>query len=157
MTRSRLAAVAALSLMVLPVTAVGGEAPGDDIDAEASCKTLHTDKRDFEKTTVEVMRRRRGAARRAGAAAVVPVKGAKVITKLKDLTTEDGSNNVVDRKDTDRTNDNGIAKTKHEFNSFGNYRLKAIVKIDGDVVATDTVKFGVFDRESGKCEPPQPT
>ena len=91
--------------------------------------------------------------RRGSAAAFVPVQGAKVVTKLKDLTTEDG-NNVLDAKDSDRTNDNGVAKTSHPFNNFGNYKVTAKLKVDGEVVATDTVEFGVSDRVSGKCGPP---
>ena len=155
MTRSRVAATAALSLVVLPVTAVGGEAPGDDYRSSTSCKTRHTETRDKAKARTEVRRRRRGAGRRGGAAALVPVANATVITRLRDLTTEDG-NNVLDAKDTDKTNDDGIAKTSHEFNNFGNYRLKVTVKVDGDVVATDSIEFGVADRESGKCDPPLP-
>ena len=35
------------------------------------------------------------------------------------------------------TNENGVAKTKHEFNNFGNYRFTVKVKVDGEVVDTD--------------------
>ena len=47
-----------------------------------------------------------------------------------------------------------MAKTKHEFNNFGNYRMTFKVKVNGDVVAEDAIDFGVSDRVSGKCDPP---
>jgi hypothetical protein len=137
------------------VLAPVGEAQKDETyRSTTSCKTKHKTSKDFAKFRTEVVRR--GApGRRGGAAAVVPVQGAKVITKLRDLTLSDGDD-VVTRKDVDRTNDNGVAKTKHEFKAFGNYYATVKVKVDGDVVATDTIDFGVGDRESGPCEPPIP-
>ena len=81
--------------------------------------------------------------------------GAKVVTKLKDMTLSDG-NDVVDAKDTDKTNDDGVAKTKVEFDAFGNYQATSKVKVNGEVVAQDMVDFGVKDRESGACDPPIP-
>jgi hypothetical protein len=116
--------------------------------------------RDFAKIRTEVRRRTRGGGhtkgpgRRAVAAAPIePAAGVKVVTKLKDLTTSDG-NDVVDAKDVDKTDDDGVAKTKVEFDNFGNYRAVSKAKVDGEVVAEDTVDFGVPDRESGKCDPP---
>jgi hypothetical protein len=163
MTRYRLAAVAALSIVALLVTTTGGEAQRGNAAGESMyraamrCKTAQRTARDFVKATFELFRLVRGGGNReAGAARLVPVDGAKVITKLKDLTTSDGNDNVVDGKDTDKTNDDGVAKTKLEFDAFGNYRLKGKAKVDGDVVAVETIDFGVADRESGKCDPPLP-
>jgi hypothetical protein len=156
MTTARVAATAALSISVLLITTTGGEAQRPDTyRAQTGCKTKHTTTRDFAKGRTEVRRLgdRPGDRRPAGVAALVPVEGAKVITKLIDLTLSNGDN-VLDRKDVDRTNDNGVAKTKHEFNDFGNYQMKFKVKVDGNVVAEDTIDFGVADRESGKCDPP---
>lgn len=166
MTRFRFAAIAALSTASLLVTATGGQAQREDTyRANTICKTRHTDGaraagepqggRDFVIGITDVEKLQRGPGRRRGAAAFVPVQGAKVINKLKDLTTSNGDN-VVDGKEVDRTNDNGRAKNKLEFDNFGNYRLKTKVKLDGDVVATDTVNFGVADRESGRCDPLTP-
>ena len=156
MTRFHLAAAAALSILVLPVAALGGEAPGDDYRSNTKCKTRHTTTRDFAKFKTTLLRREaRGDSRRAGAAAFVPVEGAKVITKLIDLSLANGDN-VVDRKKKKLTNAKGIAKTKHEFNDFGNYQARVKVKVDGNVVATDQIDFGVRDRESGPCDPPIP-
>jgi hypothetical protein len=159
MTRFRLAAIAALSTASLLVATTGGEAAKQDTyKAQLSCKTKHTDGgaraaqmgSDFFILRILVWQVLGGGG--AGAARQVPADGVKVITKVKDLSDE-GGNNVLDAKEVDRTNDDGVAKTRHEFNNFGNYRTKAIVKVDGEVVATDVVRAGVFDRESGKCEP----
>ena len=116
-------------------------------------KTKHTMTRDFAKGRGELMRMTHPGGRRGGAAALVPVEGAKMITKLLDLTLSNG-NNVLDRKKSDLTNSKGVAKTKHEFNNFGNYRMTFKVKVNGDVVAEDAIDFGVSDRVSGKCDPP---
>jgi hypothetical protein len=161
MTRFRLAAIAALTIPALLVTATVGQAQrGETYRARTTCKTKHTETRDFAKLKTEVNKVDRPGGddkggKRGTAAAVVPVVGAKVITKLIDLSLTNG-NNVVDRKRVKLTNDNGIAKTKHEFNALGNYQAKIKVKVDGDVVAEDTIDFGVGDRESGPCEPPIP-
>ena len=161
MTRSRLAAVAALSTVALLVTTTGGEAQkgnaaGEDMyRMSMRCKTAQRTARDFVKATITLLRLEKGGGRReARAARLVPVDGAKTIAKLKDLTTTDGNNNVVDGKDSDKTNDDGVAKTKLEFDAFGNYRLTGKAKVDGDTVAVDTIDFGVQDRESGTCDPP---
>ena len=162
MTRSRFAATAALTIPALLVTATVGQAQRDDsYRARTTCKTKHTETRDFAKLKTEVNKVDRpgpgggggkGGKPRGTAAAVVPVEGAKVITKLIDLTPP---NNVVgDAKKIKLTNENGVAKTKHEFNAFGNYRATVKVKVDGEVVAEDTIDFGVDDRESGPCGPP---
>ena len=158
MTRLRLAATAALSITALLVATSGGEAQRGDRDRgearyrlSASCKTAQRTERDFVKVTSSVdIFDRPGPGR---AARFVPADNVKVVTKLKDLTTQDG-NDVVDGKDTDKTNDGGVAKTKLEFDNFGNYRVTAKAKVDGEVVADDTIKFGVADRESGACDPP---
>jgi hypothetical protein len=158
MTRFRLAAIAAIALGALFIATAGGEAEQGNVaqsqyDLEVECdKTVHTDKTDDARMKAVAKKRRRGGGRRGGASALVPVKGAKVVTKMRDLTTDDG-NNVIEAKDSDRTNDNGVAKTSHEFNNFGNYKVKAKLKVDGDVVATDTDEFGVYDRETGACGP----
>lgn len=154
MSRFRLAAVAAFSISVLLVPATGGEAAKQaPYRFQASCKTKHTMTRDFAKGRGELMQLSHRGGRRGGAAALEPVKGAKMITKLIDLTASNG-NNVLDRKKSDLTNKNGVAKTKHEFNNFGNYRMTFKVKVDGDVVAQDAIDFGVSDRVSGRCDPP---
>ena len=162
MTSFRLAAIAALATTSLLVTATGGEAQREDTyKATLSCKEKHTDGgggaraaqgMDFFLLRVLVIQQLFGGGH-GNAARTEPADNVKVITKVKDLTTDDG-NNVLDAKETDRTNDNGVAKTRHEFNNFGNYRAKAIVKVDGDTVATDVVKVGVSDRVDGKCGPP---
>ena len=155
MTRFRLAAVAALCIPALLVTvpaAPGGEAPRDTYRSDTDCTTRHRGDRDKAKFKSKVQKVQRGPGRRGTAAALVPVQGAKVITRMTDLVTADG-NNVLDAKDSDLTNDNGVAKTAHPFNNFGNYEVKVKVKVDGDVVATDEFRFGVFDRESGECAP----
>jgi hypothetical protein len=159
MPRYRVAAVAALTIPALLVPATGGEAQKEDTyRAQLTCKTRHTDAggaraaqmgADYFILRVLVWQILGGG---ASAARQVPADGVKVITKVRDLTTEDG-NNVLDAKETDRTNDDGVAKNRHEFNNFGNYRAKATVKVDGDVVATDSLEAGVYDRESGRCEP----
>jgi hypothetical protein len=154
MTRLRLAAPTVLSICVLLVTATGGEAAKQTYRFQASCKTRHTMTRDFAKGRGELMRVTHTGGRRGGAAALVPVEGAKMITKLVDLTLSDGNNNVVDRKKSDLTNAKGVAKTKHEFDAFGNYRMTFKVKVNGNVVADDAIDFGVSDRVSGKCDPP---
>jgi hypothetical protein len=170
MTRSRLAAVAALSIVVLPVAALGGEAPADDYRSKTTCKTRHTMTRDFAKLRTKLLEREApGDSRRAGAAAFVPVEGAKVITRLIDLTMSNGES-VVDRKKNETTiahsdramkltNARGVAKTKHEFTKggfkyFGDFRARVKVKVDGDVVARDAIDFGVPDRVDGRCDPP---
>jgi hypothetical protein len=152
MTRSRLAAVAALAIAALLVTATGGEAAKQRDKLRTFCGTKHGMTRDWVMGKA-VYEREQDAERRASASRFVPVENAKVITKLKDLTASNGDN-VVDGKDVDRTNDDGVAKTKLEFDNFGNYRLKFTVKIDGDVVATDAIDFGVSDRVNGACDPP---
>jgi hypothetical protein len=153
MSRSRLAAIAALCIPVLPVTAMGGEAPPDRYSSKTGCKTRHTTTRDFVKLRTEVRRVERPSRDRADAAAFVPVEGAKVITRLTDLNLADG-NNVLTPKRKKLTNENGVARTRHEFNDFGSYQVNVKVKVDGNVVATDEFKFGVSDRVSGKCDPP---
>jgi len=161
MTRFRLAAVAALSIPALLVTTSVGQAQRDAMyRSTTTCKTKHRENRDFAKFKTVVKsgdRDREGKPPRRGtAAAFVPVKGAKVITKLVDLTPSNGNNVVGKAKQKDLTNKHGIAKTKHEFNNFGNYRATVKVKVDGDVVAKDAIDFGVADRESGRCDPPLP-
>jgi hypothetical protein len=154
MTRFRFAAVAALAIPALLVTTTGGEAAKPaSFRAQTSCKTKHTMTRDFAKGRGELAEVTRPGTRRGGAAALVPVKGAKMITKLIDLTLSNG-NNVIDRKKKALTNKDGVAKTKHEFNNFGNYRMTFKFKVDGEVVAEDAIDFGVSDRVSGKCDPP---
>jgi len=161
MTRSRLAATAALSMVALLVTTTGGEAqkpprgpggPGADrYTVAATCKTAQRTARDFAKIRSLVRHVARG---RASASAIVPADGVKVVTKLIDLNTADGNNVVKPAKKSDLTNDDGIAKTKHEFDNFGNYQVNVKVKVDGETVADDTLRFGVADRESGPCDPP---
>ena len=153
MTHHRISALAALSLVALLATAAVGEAQREPVyRADASCKTRHPGSRDFAKITTEV--RRQVLPVRGGSAALRPAPGVKVITKLIDRTPQNGNNVVGKARKSDLTNDNGVAKTKHEFNNFGNYRVKVKVKTGGDVVATDTIDFGVADREGGKCGPP---
>jgi hypothetical protein len=156
MTRLHLAAIAALCASALLVSASIGEAQGEDrYRADASCKTRHPGDRDFAKIRTEVQRQGRGGPdRRAGAAVFLPAAGVKVITKLVDLTPQNGNNVVGKAKKSDMTNADGVAKTRHEFNNFGNYRVKVKVKTGGEVVATDEIEFGVADREGGKCEAP---
>ena len=161
MTRFRLAALAALSLPVLLLMSSGGEAQTEDVTytAHSTCNTAQKTDRDFAKIRTEVRKRTKGGAhdkgpgRRGAAAATLPAGGVKVVTKLKDMTLSDG-NDVVDAKDSDKTDADGLAKTKVEFDAFGNYRATSKVKVDGEVVAQDTVDFGVPDRESGKCDAP---
>jgi len=151
MSRFRLAAVAALSVVALLVTTTGGEAakePRYDFDI-TKCSLNQLSMHDY--AIVKALLRKLVFGGQA--AAFTPVENAKVITKLVDKTPDNG-NNVVDAKDADRTNDNGVAKTKVEFNNFGNYRAIAKAKVDGEVVAKDTVDFGVSDRDGGKCDPP---
>ena len=161
MTRFRLAVIAALSSLALLVATTGGEAQKGnnagtgDFRVQMACKTAQRTARDFAKITTRVFAVVRGGRREARATRLVPVDNTKVVTKLRDLTREDG-NDVVDAKDVDRTNDDGIAKTKVEFDAFGNYRAISKAKIDGQVVGADSIKFGVADRESGKCDPPLP-
>jgi hypothetical protein len=159
MTCSRLAAAAALTIPALLVTATVGHAQRDETyRVRTTCKTKHTETRDFAKLKTEVNKVDRPGdgkggkgGKRGTAAAVVPVVGAKVITKLIDIS---GPDNVVGKaKKSKLTNDNGIAKTKHEFNALGNYRVTIKVKVDGDVVSEDARDFGVGDRENGPCEP----
>jgi hypothetical protein len=154
MTRSRLAAVAALSipaLLIAAPAAPGGEAPTDGFQVDiVGCVTDQDSDQDFVDVKSKVRRKRMTYGGRA--AALVPVKGAKVVTKLKDLVQDDGDN-VVDAKDADKTNKKGVAKTQHEFNNFGNYKVIAVAKLGGVVIARDTRKFGVGDRESGACDP----
>jgi hypothetical protein len=68
----------------------------------------------------------------------------------------ENGNNVVDAKDSARTNSDGVALLQHEFNNFGNYRIRLEALDDGRVVARKTINFGVSDRESGKCDRPLP-
>jgi hypothetical protein len=156
MTRFRLAAIAALSALALLVTTTGGEAQKGnaagtgDFRVRMTCKTAQRTARDFAKITTRVYAVE-GAGRRRER--LFPVEATKVVTKLRDLTRKDG-NDVVDGKDADKTNDNGVAKTKLEFDGFGNYRAISKAKIDGQVVGADAVKFGVEDDESGKCDKP---
>jgi len=156
MTRLRLAAAAAISIASLLVAASIGEAQRDDrYRSQTGCKTKHTMTRDFAKLKTEVSQiTRPGPTRRAGAAAVVPADGVKVITKLIDMTPENGNNVVAPAKIKKTTNDNGIARARHEFNNFGNYKFTVKVKVDGEVVATDERTFGVSDRVDGPCGPP---
>ena len=153
MTRYRLAALAALSLGALLATASIGEAQRETFRANTTCKTAQRTAKDFAKFKTKVDQLQRGPGRRGSAAAFVPADGVKVVVKLTDQTPQNG-NNIVDGKDSDLTNDNGIAKTKLEFNNFGNYKAVVKVKTGGDVVDKDTIKFGVADRESGKCDAP---
>jgi hypothetical protein len=153
MTRFRLAATAAISLVALLVATTGGEAARDAERAKTSCKQISDGMYDYGdfKTTAEEFQRDDDD--RASAAAYVPLAGAKVIVKLTDRTPENG-NNVLDAKDTDRTNKNGVAKNRVEFNNFGNYRATITTKSDGEVVDKDTIDFGISDRVTGKCGPP---
>lgn len=61
---------------------------------------------------------------------------------------------MVRGRDSARTNRDGVAVLEHEFNNFGNYRIRLRAFDDGEVVARKTINFGVSDRESGKCDPP---
>jgi hypothetical protein len=159
MTRSRLAAIAALSIFALLVTTTGGEAQrgnaagSGDFRVRMTCKTAQRTARDFAKITTKVFAVVPGGGRQASAARLFPVENTKVVTKLRDLTRENG-NDVVDGKDADRTNEDGVAKTKLEFDGKSNYRAVSKAKIDGQVVGADSIKFGVADDESGKCDPP---
>jgi hypothetical protein len=154
MTRLRLAALAAFSLVALLATASIGEAQRQGAyRANTTCKTAQRTAKDYAKFKTEVAQFQRGPGRRGSAAAFVPAVGVKVVVTLKDQTPQNG-NNIVDGKDSDLTNDNGVAKTKLEFDNFGNYRAIVKVKTGGEVVDKDTVDFGVADRESGKCEAP---
>jgi hypothetical protein len=158
MTRHRLAALAALSFPVLLAIAPIGQAQEERYSSDTTCKTAQRTAKDYAKFKTEVKRFERGGpprgpGRRGSAAAFVPAAGVKVVVKLTDQTPQNG-NNIVDGKDSDLTNDNGIAKTKLEFNNFGNYRAKVKVKAGGEVVDEQTINFGVADRESGKCDAP---
>jgi len=157
MTRFRLAALAALSIVALFMIASVGEAARETrYRSTTGCKTKHTMTRDFAKFRTEVSAiapPTRGPGRRGAAAAVQPVEGAKVITKLFDETPQNGDN-VLTFKRKKLTNEKGVAKTKHEFNNFGNYRFTVKVKVDGEVVDTYERTFGVSDRVSGPCGPP---
>ena len=143
MTRFRLAAIAALSLVALLVTATGGEAqrpprghrgrPTERGTPKTTCKTAQGGAGDFAKIKSEVARLHRPRPPRARRRRFVPVEDVKVVVKLKDKTPQNG-NNVVDAKDSDLTNDNGVAKTKVEFDNFGNYRVIVKVKVGGEVV-----------------------
>jgi hypothetical protein len=153
MTRLRLAAIAALSLVALLATTTGGEAQGQgDVDAQGSCDERHPGNKDFFDSTVKAKKQQRRGG--AGAAAFRPLVGAKVIVKLVDLTSQNGNNVVGKARKSDRTNADGIAKTTHQFDNFGNYRLKIKVKSGGEVVARDRIDVGVSDRVDGKCGPP---
>ena len=159
MTRIRLAAIAALTTLALLVTTTGGEAQRAN-DAGTgmfrvvmACKTAQRTARDFAKIVTKVFAQVQGEGGQAHATRLFPVEGSKVVTKLRDLSRDDG-NDVVDPKDTDRTNEDGVARTKVEFDNFGNYRVTSKAKIDGQVIGGDSMKFGVADRESGKCDPP---
>ena len=156
MTRLRLAALAALTVLSLSVMASVGQAARElRYRSQTGCKTKYTTTRSFAKLKTEVTSigpPTRGPGRRGAAAAVQPVEGAKVITKLFDETPPDGNVLTFKRKKT--TNENGVARTKHEFNNAGNYRFTVKVKVDGEVVATDERTFGVSDRVNGDCGPP---
>jgi hypothetical protein len=153
MTRSRLAATAALSITAVLVPTTGGEAgTGTIYRADGQCTEEHTMTRDFFHTKVKVEKNvPRGSAQ---AAAFRPAAGVKVIVKLIDLTPQNGDNVVGKARKSDKTNDKGIAKTTHEFNNFGNYRLKIKAKTGGEVVAKDRIDVGVDDRVDGPCGPP---
>ena len=149
MTRSRIAATAALSISVVLLPTTGGEAgTGPVYRAEGSCTKEHTMTRDFFHTKVKVERNV------ASASAFRPAPGVKVIVKLIDLTLQNGDNVVGKARKKDTTNDKGVAKTTHEFNNFGNYRLKIKAKTGGEVVAKDRIDVGVSDRTDGPCGPP---
>jgi hypothetical protein len=111
--------------------------------------------RDFAKFKTEVAAQEavRRSGRRAHASVFLPVEGAKVITKLFDETPQNGDN-VLTFKRKKLTNEKGVARTKHEFNNFGNYRATVKVKVDGEVVDESEIRFGVSDRVSGPCGPP---
>jgi hypothetical protein len=152
MTRSRLAASAALSITVVLVPITGGEAGTGPVYKAVvkSCSTEHTMTRDFVTTRTKVTQDQ-GSAR---AAAFRPAPGVKVIAKLIDLTPQNGDNVVGDARRSDKTNAKGIAEITHEFNNFGNYRVKIKAKTGGEVVARAKRDFGVSDRTSGPCGPP---
>ena len=159
MTRFRLAAIAALSIIALLVTTTGGEAQKGnaagtgEFRVKMGCKTAQRTARDFAKITTKVYAVVMEGGRRPRER-LFPVDNTKVVTKLRDLTRDDG-NDVVDAKDADKTNEDGVAKTKLEFDGTGdNYRAVSKAKIDGQVVGAASKKFGVSDDESGKCEPP---
>jgi hypothetical protein len=161
MTSLRLAALAALSLVALLATASIGEAQREVYRANTTCKTAQSGPDDFAKfkTVVDQFQRGgpgrppgKGPPRRGSAAAFVRVDDAKVVVTLKDKTPQNG-NDIVDGKDSDKTNDNGVAKNTVEFGDFGNYRAIIKTKVNGDVVDKDTIDFGVADRQSGKCDP----
>jgi hypothetical protein len=159
MTRSRLTATAALSMSVLLIATSGGEAqksptkpgPGEDrYRLSASCKTRHPYTGAPKAKIKSVLERLAGGGR---ASAVVPVKNAKVVTKMQDLSPQNGED-VLDAKDTDETNADGVARTSHRFDDFGNYEVTVKAKVDGEVVADDTIRFGVLNQEGGACDPP---
>ena len=155
MIRFRLAATAALSLSALLVATSGGEAARQAaVQYKAvieECTVTHPMTRDYVTTETKVTREGGAGAR---AAAFRPAPGVKVIAKLVDLTPQNGDNVVGKARKSDTTNDKGVAKIRHQFNNFGNYRVKVKAKVGGDVVARDRIDFGVGDRVDGPCGPP---
>lgn len=88
----------------------------------------------------------------ASASALKPVKGAKVVGRLTDLTTDDGQNNVLDGSDTATSSSKGRAKLTFSFNNFGRYRLSVTVSKRGYRTFRTTRTYVVMDRVSGACE-----
>jgi hypothetical protein len=166
-TRLRLAAL-------LCVAAVAAVTPVDDAFARyggyTACRTEHGSTRDVVKlkTTVGETRalfRRAAAAQRRRLIPrrrfrSPPVEGAKVLTFLKDLTPSNGDNVATPGGDSARTNENGVARTRHRFTKFGRYRVYVRVKVGGDVVDRYRFSFRFADRKDGGCDdlqyPPGP-
>ena len=153
MTRSRLAVACTLagSLLVLILVFAGpsgGQGGGDDgWLLRVSCVTDQDGARDIVDVTALLRRDIRDRIRR--------IRNRRVRSRMRDLVPENG-NNVVDGRDSDKTNRRGVANLHHEFNSFGNYRIDVRAFDDGEEVVHKTITFGVADRESGKCDKPIP-
>jgi hypothetical protein len=152
MTRSRLAATAALSIAVVLVPITGGEAGTGPVYKAVikDCFVTHPMNSDFVTTETKVTKNQANAR----AAAFRPAAGVKVVGKLIDLTPQNGNNVVGKARRSDKTNDKGVAKITHQFNNFGNYRVKVKARVGGVTVARDRIDFGVGDRVDGPCGPP---
>jgi hypothetical protein len=156
MTRTRLLVSCSLTASVLALLLLapgGGQAAQDDGEDDGdwrllvACKTEQDTNRDFVKLRAATHHRVNGV--------WVPASGRPIRSTMTDLVPENG-NNVVDRKDRDQTNANGVAILRHEFNNFGNYRIELVVKKKRRTVARKKIHFGVADRKSGKCDKPIP-
>lgn len=117
------------------------------------CSTVHEpfppagSGRDFADLDVEVNRRTKA---KSNAAALVPVKGAKVRATFRDLTTTDGDN-AIDSADGGTTDSDGETDLSFQFNNFGDYEIKYKVSKRGYKTKSKTLKFHVKDRTSGAC------